>query len=131
MVLVSVLVAVGQGNDGEGVDRFHQRTLCKCFCYHLTAVVWHCIPDGKKGQILVTQIQGCVISYHLNLVRKSDASNNTADSKFMPSLCKSRHSNTFLNLCKDKLNNLDTEAIDTTLQTPGSLCDSVAGEAIY
>lgn len=48
MVLVSILVAVGQGNDGEGVDRFHQCTLCKCICYHLTAIVWYCIPDGKK-----------------------------------------------------------------------------------
>lgn len=49
MVLVSVLVAVGQGNDGEGVDRFHQCPLCKCFCDHLTAVVWHCIPGGKMA----------------------------------------------------------------------------------
>lgn len=49
VVLVSVLVAVGQGNDGEGVDGFHQRSLCQCFCDHLTAVVWHCIPGGKEA----------------------------------------------------------------------------------
>lgn len=86
MVLVSILVAVGQGNDGEGVDRFHQCTLCKCFRYHLTAVVWHRIPDGEKGQIL---IKASVNSYNLNLIHKADARNKTAYSKFMSSFCKS------------------------------------------
>lgn len=80
----------------------------------------------KKGQILVTQIQGNVNSYNSNIIHKSGASNKTADSKFMPSFCKSRHSDTLLNLCAHQLNNLDTEATPTTLQTPGSLYDSVA-----
>lgn len=59
MVLVSILVAVGQGNDGEGVDRFHQCSLGKCFCYHLAAIVWHCIPSGKRADTGDTDKQTC------------------------------------------------------------------------
>lgn len=47
VVLVSVLVTVGQGNDGDGVDGLHQGPLGQCLCHHFTAKVWHCIPNGK------------------------------------------------------------------------------------
>lgn len=54
VVLVSVLVTARQGNDGDGVDRLHQSSLCKCLCHHLAAKVWQCIPDRNgeniKGQ---------------------------------------------------------------------------------
>lgn len=79
----------------------------------------------------MTQIRRSIHSYNLNLIHKSDASNKTADSKVLPSFCKSRRSDTLLNLCANQLNNLDTEVTATTLKTPGPMYDSVAGEAIY
>lgn len=48
VVLVSVLVAVGRGNDGDGVDGLHQSSLCKSLRHHLTAIVWHYIPEERK-----------------------------------------------------------------------------------
>lgn len=48
MVLVSVLVAAGQGNDGDGVDGLHQSSLRNRLCHHLAAKVWHSIPEGKE-----------------------------------------------------------------------------------
>lgn len=48
VVLVSVLVTVGQGNDGDGVDGFDESSLRKCLSHHLTAKVWHGIPGGKR-----------------------------------------------------------------------------------
>ena len=48
VVLVSVLVAAGRGNDGDGVDGLHQSSLCKCLCHHLAAKVWHRVPGGER-----------------------------------------------------------------------------------
>lgn len=60
VVLVSVLVTVGQGNDGDSVDRLHQSSLRKCLCHHLAAKVWHRIPDGRreKGRGVGEHIKG-------------------------------------------------------------------------
>ena len=55
VVLVSVLVAVGQGNDGDGVDGLHQSSLRECLCHHLAAKVWHRIPDGKTRRMVRLQ----------------------------------------------------------------------------
>lgn len=60
---------------------------------------------------------------------KSEASNKTADSKFMPSFSKSRSSNT-LNFFSHQLNNRDSETTATP-QTPGPRYARVAGEASY
>lgn len=121
MVLVSVLVAVGQGNDGEGVDRLHQRTLCKGFCYHLTAIVWHCIPDGKK----VTQIKGSVNSHHLNTRNLKPATKPLIQSLCHPVV---KADLLTLNFFPHQLNNPDIETTATP-QTPGPRYVRVAEEA--
>lgn len=67
VVLVSVLVTVGQGNDGDSVDRLHQSSLRKCLCHHLAAKVWHRIPDGQreKGRGVGEHIKGNIFTNQL------------------------------------------------------------------
>ena len=48
VVLMSVLVTVGQRNDGDGVDRLHESPLRQSLCHHLTAKVWHDVPDRQR-----------------------------------------------------------------------------------
>lgn len=50
VVLVSVLVAAGQGNDGDGVDGLHQGSLGDGLGHHLAAEVWHGIPGRDDGR---------------------------------------------------------------------------------
>lgn len=47
VVLVSVLVAAGQRDEGDGVDGLHQRSLRQSLGHHLAAKVRHGVPDGR------------------------------------------------------------------------------------
>ena len=44
MVLVAVLVAVGEGNDGYRVDGLYQGPLGQGLCHNFTTVVRHAVP---------------------------------------------------------------------------------------
>lgn len=54
---MSVLVAVGQRDDGDGVDGLHQRSLRQGLGHHLAAKVRHCVPVGRQKQESVSQQQ--------------------------------------------------------------------------
>lgn len=79
VVLVSVLVAAGQRDDGDGVDGLHQRSLCQSLGHHLAAKVRHCVPDGRQKQETggneSQPAAGCSTAIHNQLTQLNESAN--------------------------------------------------------